>query len=131
VTTSVLTTFTRDGLNDHDLQVIRDYALEAPWEWRMALEALVEDGEQYLDEVREHEKLVKEYDTLQDSVKSHIEYLTKCLATFTTELAAADTTGKMRAAFAVFKEDVNDTLMALQPEPKEARSAPPISGGVG
>jgi hypothetical protein len=28
-------------LNGYDLQVLRDYALEAPWEWRKTLERLI------------------------------------------------------------------------------------------
>lgn len=33
------------NLNDHDLQALRDYALEAPWEWRKLFDAIVETVE--------------------------------------------------------------------------------------
>jgi hypothetical protein len=39
-------------LNDFDLQVLRDYALEAPWEWRVTLERLIEAAD---EEAREEE----------------------------------------------------------------------------
>jgi rRNA maturation endonuclease Nob1 len=45
MTTSVLMTHTRGYLSEADLQVVKDYAIEAPWEWRIALEKLVEIAE--------------------------------------------------------------------------------------
>lgn len=40
MTTSIL--MNQGGpLNDHDLQVLRDYAIEAPWEWRKVFERLI------------------------------------------------------------------------------------------
>ena len=45
MTTSLLMTNTREPLCANDLQVIRDFALESPWEWRVALESLVETAE--------------------------------------------------------------------------------------
>ncbi len=34
-----------DNLSPFDLQVLKDFALEAPWEWRKAFEALIEIAE--------------------------------------------------------------------------------------
>ena len=45
MTTSLLMTNTREPLCANDLQVIRDFALESPWNWRVALERLVEMAE--------------------------------------------------------------------------------------
>lgn len=50
MTTAVLMTATRSDLTRYDLDVIRDFAREAPWEWRIALEALVEIAEKYDDQ---------------------------------------------------------------------------------
>jgi hypothetical protein len=47
VTTSKLLSNTPE-INEHDLQVVKDYALEAPWEWRMVLEAMVSIAEKHL-----------------------------------------------------------------------------------
>jgi esterase/lipase len=90
MTTSVLMSHTR-GLTDFDLQVVRDYALEAPWAWRLALEELVECAEQS-DKVEDEaqEARAKEQETqeahkeLQAAVKAamkqmlqHVEKLEK------------------------------------------------------
>ena len=125
MTTSVLTT-QRGYLTEYDLQVIRDFAIEAPWEWRMALEALVEDAAEHLEELDEHEKLMKDHDALQDSISSHVEYLKTRLEKLTSEMAAASSVGQMRAAFATFKGDVNDSISALKSE--DAQSDPPSPG---
>lgn len=76
VTTSVLQTYTRDGIGDHDLQVIRDFALEAPYEWRLALEQLCELAVQSdtlkkeTDKARESDKITREvHEELQTAVK--------------------------------------------------------------
>jgi hypothetical protein len=45
MTTSMLNTHVRDSLCEHDIQVLRDYALEAPWEWRVLFEELADIAE--------------------------------------------------------------------------------------
>lgn len=42
MTTTTLLTHTLGPLNEHDFQALRDFALEAPWEWRTAFEQLLE-----------------------------------------------------------------------------------------
>lgn len=76
MTTSILQTFTRDGIGDQDLYVIRDFALEAPWEWRLALEQLVEIAfksdrlETEIEKARtDAQEIRKEFDELQTAVK--------------------------------------------------------------
>lgn len=56
MTTSVLMTHTRGYVSDNDLQVIRDFALEAPWEWRVALEGLVQAAVEFDKVADEAEK---------------------------------------------------------------------------
>ena len=64
MTTSVLTTFVRGAeLTGHDLQVIKDYASDAPWEWRCALEGLVERARHDPDE------LIARIDVLEAAAK--------------------------------------------------------------
>lgn len=62
-TTSMLMCQTR-SINDHDLQVLRDFALEAPWNWRVLFETLLEE----LEEARERENVEQEFDDLTDTV---------------------------------------------------------------
>lgn len=44
-----LQTNTRSQLSDHDLRMLKDYALQAPWEWRMAFDELINCTEQHYD----------------------------------------------------------------------------------
>jgi hypothetical protein len=50
MTTSVLT-YQSGELNGFDAQVLRDFALEAPWNWKNALEQLVDVAEKVEDAV--------------------------------------------------------------------------------
>jgi len=50
MTTSVLT-YQSGELNGFDAQVLRDFALEAPWNWKNALEQLVDAAEKVEDAV--------------------------------------------------------------------------------
>lgn len=83
-----LTTHTRGYLSDHDLDVLRDYALEAPWEWRMALEELVDAAKQHYDSA----DLLERIDELQDSSTRSIETVRVALESFHKKFQA----GKMK-----------------------------------
>lgn len=43
--TTALLSHRADNLSPFDLQVLKDFALEAPWEWRKAFDALIEIAE--------------------------------------------------------------------------------------
>src|SRR6266571_5024209 len=85
MTTSILNTHTRGCLTDFDLQVLRDYALEAPWEWRMVLEQLIEDAKT-AERVEESEDTVIE---LRDALKDHSDELEKRVVAFEVAVAEA------------------------------------------
>lgn len=70
MTTSLLHTHGR-YLNDHDLQALRDYALEAPFAWRMALEQLI----QYAEEGKEADK----YEAERDEARARVRETRKTL----------------------------------------------------
>ncbi len=67
MTTSVLNTHVRDSLCEHDLAVIRDFALEAPWEWRIALEELVDIATANDKVENERDAALKRAEEAQDS----------------------------------------------------------------
>lgn len=66
MTTSVLNTFTSGPLNDFDLQVLRDYALEAPEPWRHAFDRLIAAAEEQFRE----EELLAEIAELKEKMKT-------------------------------------------------------------
>lgn len=59
MTTSVLTTHIPGSLLEKDLQVLRDYALDAPYEWRMAFDELIEMAEHWFSTADELERIEK------------------------------------------------------------------------
>jgi hypothetical protein len=82
VTTSVLMSHV-GYLNDHDLQVLRDFALEAPDPWRNALNNLISAA----DELYREQELKEEVDELAGALlRARLDVL-KCAA----ELARAKT----------------------------------------
>jgi chromatin segregation and condensation protein Rec8/ScpA/Scc1 (kleisin family) len=72
-TTSVLMTHGR-YFNNHDLQVLRDYALEAPWEWRMLFEQLADAAED-AEDVEDAEELQAKVEAYEAQLKSAKERL--------------------------------------------------------
>ncbi len=77
MTTSVLSA-RADNLSGHDLQVLRDYALNAPWEWRKALDALVEvAASASFAESVDHKKLKDKVAVMQKSADKSIRRIQK------------------------------------------------------
>jgi predicted RNase H-like nuclease (RuvC/YqgF family) len=76
VTTTILSNYASE-LRGIDLQALRDFALEAPWEWRKVLEALTDlaesvgglDGEDLAELGAENERLAKEAEELREKVE--------------------------------------------------------------
>ena len=74
MTTSILSHMAGE-LRPNDLQTVRDFALEAPWEWRKALEALCDDSEALeaigmtVDEVHELEEKGLKVEELEGEVE--------------------------------------------------------------
>lgn len=62
MTTSILNTFTRE-FSEYDLQVLKDFALEAPYEWRLMFEQLIECA----NDSRSAQKVEDELNALKDS----------------------------------------------------------------
>lgn len=85
MTTSVLLTSTPHTLNDNDLQTLRDYALEAPWEWRMAFEQLLELAELGF-EVEDHIAQIENYEEAFDDAKKTIEQATTDVRRFVEQI---------------------------------------------
>ncbi len=74
MTTSKLNTFTRE-FSDFDLQVLKDFALEAPYEWRLMFDQLIECA----DDSRKIDKVQEELDALKDSAnKARMRLQTAC-----------------------------------------------------
>lgn len=71
MTTAVLLTSTRSDLTQFDLDTIREFAREAPWEWKIALEELVDIAEKY-DDQRDYSD---ELDNLTVAVTTGVEKL--------------------------------------------------------
>lgn len=80
MTTSLLLCQTR-YVNGYDLQVLRDYALEAPWNWRVLFETLLEEveharrQEDYEERTEELEALVNETRKKLDSISAELHAL--------------------------------------------------------
>jgi hypothetical protein len=66
-------------LNDHDLQVLRDFALEAPDPWRNALNHLISAA----DELYREQELQEEVDELASALLSARLAVLKCAAELT------------------------------------------------
>ncbi len=70
--------------NGYDLQVLKDFALSAPWEWRKALEALIEEVEGSRAAIQKAEDRTG---VLQDAVDSLVkEFRLELIAHPVTEL---------------------------------------------
>lgn len=77
MTTAVLKTFVPGGLYDHDIQTLKDFAIEAPYEWRCALQELIstyEIADKAVEEKKVAEELAKEkveeLKTLEEAFKA-------------------------------------------------------------
>jgi chromosome segregation ATPase len=80
MTTSVLKTFLPGGLCEHDLQTLSDFALEAPLEWRYALQELLtvyEQAEKHLQATEDAK--TKEAETAEafDEMKKRLKNATQ------------------------------------------------------
>lgn len=82
MTTSTLMTYGGE-FNEYDLQVLRDFALEAPFEWRKAFERLIAAAE---EEARE-EELEAERDELKAKLKKAREDVLSMVLACQAELA--------------------------------------------
>jgi predicted component of type VI protein secretion system len=71
------------GLNGHDLTVLRDFALEAPWEWRRAL-----------DELLDAKETVSEVDALKEELEAAKEELEELRSTMKEQAAALEVVAK-------------------------------------
>ena len=113
MTTSVLSHCSGD-LSGHDIQVLKDHAIEAPWEWRKALEALIEasqEADERVDKLDEAEARAEAVCTAaKDAIKEIREEME---AFFTTPMNAKD-----RTAFAAAVNKSLDELDAATEEKK-------------
>lgn len=84
MTTSILMTHTQ-SLNGFDLQVLRDYAVEAPWEWRIAFEQLLE----LATAGQEAESHLNDIDDLKDDANEarvHVKHCNASVQRFVEEI---------------------------------------------
>lgn len=136
MTTSLLNTHGR-YLNDHDLQVLRDYALEAPFVWRMALEQLI----QYAEEGKEADKYEAERDEARAKVRETRKTLDALNGTLDQLIPGENTEGaknmdaysptlrlNLQAVHAKYDELYES--FADSPKPSSTAVSPP-SGGAG
>lgn len=72
MTTSVLMTHTPGELYWHDLQSLKDFALDAPFEWRMAFEQLISKA-QVADRVEELEAKIQELQAVVSKASATLE----------------------------------------------------------
>lgn len=80
MTTSILSPFAGD-LTGYDLQVIKDFAIEAPWEWQRALRGLIERIEELENEVSGAEDQATSSETELRSLKTAVEEAIKRVRT--------------------------------------------------
>lgn len=103
-------------LNDHDLQVLRDYALEAPFEWRMALEQLIEAAHRD----RDVEKFEADNENLRIIMKDSAREIEEAIVDFTQTIANAKTNEDVQRGIEKLKTVVEETTKEM----KEAAAAP-------
>lgn len=101
-----------------DLDTLRDYALEAPWEWQQALFALIEAYEEHDEVATELEKAEEALEDLRDAAKDAIKEIR-------TEI---DDLIKMKirteGSFKAFEKVVLKTLDDLEKASDEPKPAP-------
>lgn len=117
MTTSVLSHLAGD-LHGNDLQTLRDFALDAPWEWQRALNALIDQAEgaetdsgeheEALDDAAENlEKVEGQLKELRSAAEGTVEELRNEMQEFfTTKMDADDRTS--------FADAVNKALDTLE-----------------
>ncbi len=115
-------------LNGHDVQALRDFALEAPYEWRQLLTAcadLVEDGVDNAPLADAEE----ENEDLKDALENYRETAELTIGRIRTELKAfcdkklrtnADVTDLRR----VIEDELTDIEIALEPTRKSSAEPP-------
>lgn len=122
MTTSVLVAQAGELL-PYDIQVLKDYALDAPWEWRKAFEALIERAE--------------EADTLEAEFEKDVEQLKNVTS------AAEDLIKEFRSELTTHKgklpegleESLTESLDALEkaleppPAPAQVETKLELPGG--
>jgi len=112
MTTSILSHLSAE-LHPNDLQTLKDFALDAPWEWQQALRALVEIAEQAQDHEDAKDEAEGELANLREKAKDVIKEIKAEMETFyTTGFAAQD-----RIDFASAVNKSLDTLDKGSDEP--------------
>lgn len=119
MTTSILVQHT-DELNGYDLQVIRDFALEAPWEWRRALSAMADAYESF-DELKEAKAALEQLLEENEGRATELKQLLVGLRETYDGGVISD------ADLTEFEADVRRIILELQPQ--EPSAASPRSPG--
>ncbi len=95
-------------LHGNDLQAVRDFALEAPYEWRKALEGLCDVAE----EQKDVESLEADIGYLQEAGTDAVKEIRAALEEFyTTKFTAQDRTDFAKT----LKKSLKDLELAVKP----------------
>lgn len=114
MTTSILSHKSNE-LTGFDIQVLKDFAVDAPWEWRMALEALIEVHEDFQEDIRDFEGTEEAIEELRENCKDAIKEIRTEVKAF------LDKKLRTNADVAYMHKMVDDALQTLD----EASDVPP------
>ena len=117
MTTSRLSTHAHE-LTESDLQTLFEFALEAPWEWRKALLALIETARRVdkTDDIQaDLDFMLSEVDELQTVVDDSTDAISLALATYGAELTLVLGAGssELRDGFKQLMEDIELRLVNI------------------
>lgn len=119
------TSFLNPVPGDHNLQALRDFALEAPFEWRKEFEELIELREDAVEVEEIEERLDAVMDLTRDLVES-IEEEMKDLHAATDGKAPAEVLAALDAHKTEVAELVADLAKALEELEVEGRTQKPV-----
>jgi len=93
------------GLEKSDLQVIRDFALEAPWAWQKTLQNLCDLAEKFngdLKSIEDAEKRIEDLEIRVEVANEHLNSARKVLGDM-----------RLKVATAVSSPRVNEQLLEM------------------
>ncbi len=123
-TTSILSHLAGE-LSGQDLQTISDFALDAPWEWRQALESLI-DAARRADDLEDAEAEVEdlraEIETLEEVVEASAKAIHSALDIYQTTLpppaSPADLFSVLKLEIEGHLRDIAEAFPEPLPEPE-------------